>query len=65
MLFGTNCWSVKKQHIHKISIVKMRMLRHTSENTQKSSIQNEKIRLKIREILIDEKIRESCLRWVW
>ena len=40
----------------------MRMLRHTSENTQKSSIQNEKIRLKIREILIDEKIRESCLR---
>lgn len=40
----------------------MRMLRQISETKQKSSIQSEKIFLKKREILIDEKIRESCVR---
>jgi hypothetical protein len=26
MLYGTECWVVKKQHIHKMSVVKMIML---------------------------------------
>ena len=27
MVYGTECWVVKKQHIHKMSVVEMRMLR--------------------------------------
>ena len=35
MLYDVECWAVKKQHIHKMSIVKIRMLRWISENTRK------------------------------
>ena len=34
MLYGTECWAVKKQHFHKMSVVEMRMLRWIS-GTQK------------------------------
>ena len=27
MLYGTKCWAVKKQHIHKLSAAEMRKLR--------------------------------------
>jgi hypothetical protein len=41
----------------------MRMLRWISANTRKDSLRNEKIHLKIGMNPIDEKMRESCLRW--
>jgi hypothetical protein len=27
MLYGTKCWAIKKQHIYKLSLAEMRMLR--------------------------------------
>ena len=27
MMFGTKCWVIKKQHVHKMSVVEMRMLK--------------------------------------
>ena len=27
MLYGTKCWVIKKQHIYKMSVVEMRMLK--------------------------------------
>ena len=36
MVYGTECWVVKKQHIHKMSVVEMRMLRWINEYTQDS-----------------------------
>jgi hypothetical protein len=27
MLYGIECWTIKKQHIHKMNVVKMRILR--------------------------------------
>ena len=35
MLCGIECWIVKKQDIHKMSVVEMKMLRRISGNTQK------------------------------
>ena len=35
MLYDIECWTVKKQHIHKMSIAKIRMLRQISEDTRK------------------------------
>ena len=35
MLYDIECWAVKKQHIHKMSRAKIRMLRQISENTRK------------------------------
>ena len=62
MLYGTECQAVKKQHIYKMSVAEMGMLRWISGNKRKDGIQNEEIRLKIRMAPIDEKMRESHLR---
>ena len=35
MLYDIECWAVKKQHIHKMSRAKIRMLRQISEDTRK------------------------------
>ena len=53
----------KKQHIHKMNVAEMRMLRWISGNTRIDRIQSEEIRLKISVTSIDEKMRESRLRW--
>jgi hypothetical protein len=63
MLYGIECWAIKKQHIHKMSVIEIRMLRWISGITKKNKIRNEKICLKIGVAPIDEKMRESCLRW--
>jgi len=34
MLYITKCWAVKNQHIYKISVAEMRMLRWISENCE-------------------------------
>ena len=47
MLYGREC-RTKKQHIHKMSLAKMRLLRWISGNRQKDMIWIEEIRLKIR-----------------
>jgi len=35
MLYGTECWAIKKKHVHKMGVVKVRMLRRISGNTWK------------------------------
>jgi hypothetical protein len=35
MLYGTKCWAVKKQHIHKLSAAEMRKLRWINEIQRK------------------------------
>ena len=47
MLYDIERWVVKKQHIHKMSIAKIRMLRQVSENTRKDRIQYKEIYLQI------------------
>ena len=47
----------------KMSVVEMRILRFINENTWKGRIRNEEIRLKIGIAPIDEKIKESHLKW--
>jgi hypothetical protein len=34
ILYGTECWAVKKQRVHKMSVAEMRMLRWISGNTR-------------------------------
>ena len=35
MLYGTECWVVKKQYIHKMSVVEMRMSKWIGGNIRK------------------------------
>ncbi|KAM1151123.1 hypothetical protein ACFX19_034483 [Malus domestica] len=48
MLYGTECWAVKHQHVHKMGVAEMRMLRGMCGHTRKDKIGNEDIRGKVR-----------------
>ncbi|CAN6714712.1 unnamed protein product [Malus baccata var. baccata] len=54
MLYDTECWAVKYQHVHKMGVAEMRMLRWICGHTRKDKIRNEDIR---------GKMRENRLRW--
>ncbi|KAM1087435.1 hypothetical protein ACFX2J_012929 [Malus domestica] len=43
MLYGTECWVVKHQHVHKMGVEEMRMLRWMYGHTRKDKIRNENI----------------------
>ncbi|RXH73982.1 hypothetical protein DVH24_016804 [Malus domestica] len=41
MLYGIECWAVKHQHVHKMGVAEMRMLRWRCGLTRKDKIRNE------------------------
>ncbi|KAM2015880.1 hypothetical protein ACFX16_046360 [Malus domestica] len=63
MLYGTECWAVKHQHVHKMGVAEMRMLRWMCGHTRKDKIRNEDIRGKVGVAEIEGKMRENRLRW--
>ncbi len=63
MLYGAECWAANKQHVHKMSVAEMRMLRWMSGKTRKDRIRNESIRGSLGVAPIGDKMRESRLRW--
>ena len=63
MLYGAKCWATKKQHVHKMGVAEMRMLRWMCGQTRLDKIRNEDIRKKIGVAPIEEKMREHRLRW--
>ncbi|KAM1765238.1 hypothetical protein ACFX11_004391 [Malus domestica] len=63
MLYGTECWAVKHQHVHKMGVAEMRMLRWMCGHTRKDKIRNEDIQGKVGVVEIVGKLRENRLRW--
>jgi hypothetical protein len=63
MLYGAECWAVKKKYTHKMSVAEMRMLRWICGHTRMDRIRNEDIRSKVGVAPIEEKMREHRLRW--
>ncbi|KAH0434466.1 hypothetical protein IEQ34_026824 [Dendrobium chrysotoxum] len=70
MLYGAECWPLKEKHnsniyiyIKKKSVAEMRMLRWMSGFTLRDRIRNEHIREKVGVAPVEDKIRDSCLRW--
>ncbi|RXH91995.1 hypothetical protein DVH24_021018 [Malus domestica] len=63
MLYDTECWAVKHQHVHKMGVAEMRMLRWMCGHTRKDKIRNEDIQGKIGVAEIEGKMRENQLRW--
>lgn len=43
MIYVIECLTIKKQHVHKMSIAKIRILKQISGNTCKDKLQNEEI----------------------
>ena len=59
MLYGTECWAVKKQYINKMNVAEMRMLRWMCGKTTRNKVRNEWIRKMIEVAPIEEKMREN------
>ena len=64
MLYGTECWATKKQHVDKMSVAEMRMLRWMCGKTRQDRIRNECIREWVGVAPIEDKLRES-FEMVW
>ncbi|KAK9098676.1 hypothetical protein Syun_025721 [Stephania yunnanensis] len=63
MLYGSECWAVKQQQLHKVNVAEMRMLRWMCGKTRKDRIRNIEIQRQVGVAPIDTKIREGRLRW--
>ncbi len=56
--------AVKKQHVHRMSVAEMRMLRWISENVRKNKIRVGEIHLNIKVNPTNDKMRESHLSFL-
>jgi hypothetical protein len=63
MMYDTECWATKGQHVQKMSVVEMRMLRWICSHTRKNRIRNDDIRDKLGVAQIQEKLVQHRLRW--
>ena len=64
MLYGTECWPVKKQYVSKMYVAEMRMLRWMCGKTRRDKIRNERIHKMIEVAPIEEKMRK-LITMVW
>ena len=63
MLYGTECWAMRKKEDDLLRRMEMRMLRRILGVSLKDKIRNEEIRKRCGVIDIIEKVREARLRW--
>ena len=63
MLYGSECWAVKKAQVRKIEVAEMRMLRWMCGHMRLDRIRNEVFRDKLGVAPISDKLRDGRLRW--
>jgi hypothetical protein len=63
ILYGAKCWATKGQHIQKMNVAKMRMLRWICGHTRKDRIRNDDVKDKLGVAPIQEKLVQHRLRW--
>jgi len=63
MMYGSECWALKKTQIQRLLVAEMRMIRWICGYTRLDKIRNEVIRDIVKVAPIEDKMRESRLRW--
>ncbi|VFQ95537.1 unnamed protein product [Cuscuta campestris] len=63
MLYGAECWAVKKTHVRHLHAAEMRMLRWICGKTRLDRISNEVIRRQVGMAPVEDKLWEARLRW--
>jgi len=61
LLYGIECWAIRRHHAYKMSVAEMRMLRWIYGNTRRDKVKSEDIRTKIGVASIEEKMKENRL----
>ena len=63
MLYGGECWPIKKAQVKQLLVAKIRMLRWMCGHTLLDKIKNDVIRSKVGVAPFEDKLREARLRW--
>jgi acetone carboxylase gamma subunit len=63
MMYGTECLTTKGQHVQKMSVTEMQMLRWICGHARKDQIRNDDIRDRLGVAPIHEKLVQHHLRW--
>lgn len=63
MLYSTECWAIRKIHVHKMDMVEIRMLKWMYGIISKNRIRNETIHNKIKVAPIENNLREGRFKW--
>jgi len=63
VLYGSECWPLKKAQVQRLTVAEMRMLRWICGYTRLDRIRNGVIRDLVKVAPIGDKMRESRLRW--
>ena len=63
MMYGSECWALKKSGENAMAMAEMKMLRWSCGFTKLDKIRNTKIRAKLNATPIGEKLQQQRLRW--
>jgi len=63
LLYGAECWPIKKTHVQKLMVTEMRIIRWICGYTRKDKISNGVIRDLVKVAPIEDKMRETRLGW--
>ena len=63
LLYGADCWSIKKTRVQMLMVTEMRMIRWMCSYVRLDRIRNVVIRDQVRVALLEDKLREIRLRW--
>ena len=62
MLYGAECWPIKRRHVQQLSVAEIRMLRWFCGHTKRDRFWNEEIRDRVGVAPIEEKLIQHRLR---
>ena len=62
LLYGSECWPIKKPQVQRLMVADMRMIRYMCGHTRLDRIRNE-VTKKVGVAPIEDKLKETRLRW--
>ena len=63
LLYGAECWPIKKTQVQRLMVAEMRMIRWMCGYTKLDRNRNVVIRERVGVTLLEDKLRETRLRW--
>jgi hypothetical protein len=63
MLYGAECWSIKRRHVQQLSVAEMCMLRWICSHTRRDRVRNDDIHEILGVAPVEEKLIQYRLRW--
>ena len=63
LLYGVECWPIKKTQVQRLMVAEMRMIRWMCGYTRVDRIRNVVIRERVGVAPLEDKLRETRLRW--